>query len=488
MLRRTKIVATLGPATDAPQVLEQMLLAGVNVVRLNFSHGDAEEHQARARMVREISARHNLNVAILADLQGPKIRVRSFRDGKVTLQRGAPFALDATLDEFEGDIHQVGIDYPALPADCRPGDILLLDDGRIELRVDSITTHRIDTEVLVGGPLSNHKGINRQGGGLSAPALSDKDEADIVTAAAIGVDFVAVSFVRSAEDIDTARQLIREAGSQAAVVAKIERAEAVASDAALDRIITAADVIMVARGDLGVEVGDWELVGIQKQIIKRAWTLNRVVITATQMMESMIDNPVPTRAEVFDVANAVLDGTDAVMLSAETATGHHPVEAVRAMARTCIGAEKQPSARSSSYRVDSEFHRIDEAIAMASMYIANHLTGIKAVVCLTESGATPLWMSRISSAQPIYALSRHHSTLRRVALYRDVEGLLYDYTQVEPDEVNKGAIDLLEQQGAVQKGDLVIITEGDHRGKPGATNTLRILQVGTTFKGTYRPN
>lgn len=488
MLRRTKIVATLGPATDDPQVLERLLSAGVNMVRLNFSHGDTATQLERARNVCRLRDELGLNVAILVDLQGPKIRIARFRDGPITLIPGDSFVLDAALAPDAGDVHQVGIDYPGLPADCEPGDTLLLADGYIELRVTDVVDTRIETQVVIGGELGNNKGINRKGGGLAAPALTAKDREDMFSAAALGADYVAISFVRNARDMEEGRALLQSAGCNAGLVAKIERADAVADGQVLDEIIQAADAVMVARGDLGVEVGDWELVGLQKQIIRRAYTLNRVVITATQMMESMIENPVPTRAEVFDVANAVLDGTDAVMLSAESAVGRYPVEAVHAMARVCLGAEKYSSARSSTYRVDTEFGRVDEAIAMGTMYIANHLPGVRAVISLTESGSTPLWMSRIASVQPIYALSRHPETLRRVAVFRGVEGVHYDCTEVPEDAVNKEAVDLLERRGVVQPGDLVMVTEGDSRGFPGATNTLRILAVGQTFRGAYRPS
>lgn len=377
VMRRTKIVATLGPATDDPEILEQLILAGVNVVRLNFSHGQPEDHIRRSELVREFSQKHALYVAILGDLQGPKIRISRFKEDRITLAVGDSFVLDADLDRDAGDQQQVGIDYKALPQDIRPGDMLLLDDGRIVFQVERVEGNRIYCQVLVGGDLSNNKGINRQGGGLSAPALTEKDLGDIHLAAKIDVDYLAVSFPRSAEDMHQARELLIKSGGQAGLVAKIERAEAVADDETLEAIIEASDAVMVARGDLGVEIGDAELIGVQKDIIARARSLNRAVITATQMMETMIHSALPTRAEVFDVANAVLDGTDAVMLSGETAAGNYPVQTVEAMVRVIEGAEKHPQSHTSKHRLNESFIDIDESIAMAAMYTANHLGGGK---------------------------------------------------------------------------------------------------------------
>uniref|UniRef100_UPI0025CC7EEC pyruvate kinase n=1 Tax=Sulfurivirga sp. TaxID=2614236 RepID=UPI0025CC7EEC len=307
VLRRTKIVATLGPATDKPGELERLIRAGVDVVRINMSHGDAQDHIDRAARVREIAEQVDRQVGILVDLQGPKIRIARFKEGVIDLVEGAKFALDASWDPNEGDEHIVGLTYEELPNDVEPGDELLLDDGRVVLRVDSVEGTRVNTTVIVGGKLSNNKGINLRGGGLSASAITEKDKEDIKTAAKIGADYLALSFPRSAEDVEECRRLAQEAGLNAGIIAKIERAEAVADDYTLDSIILASDVVMIARGDLGVEIGDAQLPAIQKKIIKRARQLNRVSITATQMMESMIENPIPTRAEVFDVANAVMD-------------------------------------------------------------------------------------------------------------------------------------------------------------------------------------
>lgn len=482
MLRRTKIVATLGPASESPEILERLILAGVDVVRLNFSHGKAEEHCARAAKVREIAARHGRFVAILGDLQGPKIRIARFAEGKVILQKGQRFDLDAALDKEAGTAFEVGIDYEALVNDSQPGDVLLLDDGRVILEVDRIEGTRVHCVVQVGGPLSNNKGINRQGGGLSAAALTDKDRTDIQIAAKMQVDYLAVSFPRDAADMMQARQLLEEAGGRAGLVAKIERAEAVADDATLDAIIEASDGVMVARGDLGVEIGDAELVAVQKHIIDRARTLNRLVITATQMMESMITQSLPTRAEVFDVANAVLDGTDAVMCSAETAAGDYPVETVEAMVRVILGAEKHTQAMRSKHRMNEQFVRIDETIALSAMYAANHLQGVKAVICMTESGATPKLMSRIRSHLPIFAFARHPATQTRMALYRGVNTVPFDAETIPSDQVNHQAVAELLRLGVVNEGDHVLITKGDYINAQGGTNTLRIVRVGDVIQ------
>ncbi|AHF77008.1 Pyruvate kinase [Sodalis praecaptivus] len=474
--RRTKIVATLGPSTDRDNILEKMIMAGANVVRFNFSHGAADEHIARAQAVRAIAQRLGKSVAILGDLQGPKIRVSTFKEGKVALRKGETFILDALLDKGQGDNTRVGIDYKALPRDVAAGDILLLDDGRIRLGVSDIVGEKIVTRVIVGGILSNNKGVNKLGGGLSADALTEKDQADILLAAKMHVDYLAVSFPRTGDDLRRARRLAREAGCQAAIIAKVERAEAVATPENMDDMIRAADAIMVARGDLGVEIGDAALMGVQKRLIQRARQLNRVVITATQMMESMIASPMPTRAEVMDVANAVLDGTDAVMLSAETAAGNYPVEAVAAMANVCLGAESSPQVTPSKHRLDVEFTNIEEMAAMAAMYAANHLQGVKAVIAMTESGRTARMMSRISSRIPIYALSRHTATLNQAALYRGVTPLPFKGRAVGVGSA-QDAIALLKANGALAPGDSVILTQGDSIGKIGSTNTCRICLV-----------
>lgn len=476
MLRRTKIVATMGPATDDPKMLDKVIEAGVDVVRLNFSHGDAKEHTARAESIRNRARAHGRQVGVIVDLQGPKIRIERFKNGVVNLEEGADFTLDADLGENDGDEHQVGVAYKGLVNDVKRGDSLLLDDGRLVFWVNSVEGSKIKCRVTVGGEISDKKGINLQGGGLSAPSLTDKDKEDIKTAAALKADYIAVSFARGAQDMEEARQLLRDAGGHGGVIAKIERAEALDK---LEEIIEASDVVMIARGDLGVEIGDASLPPVQKHIIRLARSMNKVVITATQMMESMKENPIPTRAEVFDVANAVLDGTDAVMLSAETATGKYPDKAIEAMARVCRGAEKQRLVTKSDHRINTRFEDVDEAISMAAMYTANHL-GVKAIASLTETGSTPLWMSRISSGIPIYALTRHVDTRRKVTLYRGVYPISFDF-EVSTDnyiEVTQEAIDELKRRGAVRDGDLVIVTRGDLTGVEGGTNAMKILRVG----------
>lgn len=474
-LRRTKIVCTMGPATDRGNTLEKIIAAGANMVRMNFSHGIPEDHIERANKVREIASRLGRHVAILGDLQGPKIRVSTFKDGKIFLNIGDKFTLDADLPRGEGHQYAVGLDYKNLPNDVVPGDILLLDDGNVQLKVLEVEGMRVHTEVTVGGPLSNNKGINKLGGGLSAPALTEKDKEDIKLAAKIGVDYLAVSFPQSSADLEYARQLAKEAGLEAKIVAKVERAETVGTEEAMDDIILGADVVMVARGDLGVEIGDAALVGVQKRLIRRARKLNRVVITATQMMESMIKKPMPTRAEVMDVANAVLDGTDAVMLSGETANGDYPVETVRSMADVCLGAETMPSINISRHRMEGTFKTIEEAVAMSAMYTANHLEGVSAIVSLTQSGETAKLMSRISSGLPIYALSRNQKALNLCALYRGVTPVLYNEESRTMDGAKK-AISLLKEQGYLLTGELVLLTHGDEL-KAGGTNTCRILRV-----------
>ncbi len=470
--RDTKIVATLGPASSDDEVLERMILAGVDVVRLNFSHGKPEDHVARAQMVREVAARVGRPVGILADLQGPKIRVGKFADGKTRLENGARFILDAQCEL--GNAERVGLDYKALTRDVSAGSVLLLDDGRIVLDVKRVVGSEIFTVVRHGGELSDNKGINRQGGGLSAPALTAKDMEDIRTAASIEVDFLAVSFPKSAADMYMAKQLIHAAGGQAQTIAKIERVEAVA---ALEEIIAASDGIMVARGDLAVEVGDAAVPALQKRMIRLAREKNKLAITATQMMESMISSPAPTRAEVSDVANAVLDGTDAVMLSAETASGKYPVETVEAMARICLEAEKSAAVTLDHEFLNQVFTRIDQTISLAALWTAHHLK-VKAIAALTETGATALWMSRLNCGVPIYALTPQADAVTRMSLYRSVFPLFMKQRPATRDELLYDAEQLLMNEGIVENGDLIVLSAGDPMGTSGGTNTLKIVRVG----------
>lgn len=477
MLRRTKILATLGPATDTQESIKAVLKAGANVVRMNFSHGTADDHVKRAQKVRAAAAELVKYVAILGDLQGPKIRVAKFSEGAIQLAIGDHFILDSDMDAESGNQEAVGLDYKTLPQDVSPGDTLLLDDGRIQLQVSAVDGNKVHTKVTVGGKLSNNKGINRLGGGLSAEALTEKDKKDILTAAEIGVDYLAVSFPRCGEDLRYARRLAEEAGCYAKICSKVERAEAVATDEAIDDVIKASDAVMVARGDLGVEIGDAELVGVQKKLIARSRQLNKIVITATQMMESMITSPMPTRAEVMDVANAVLDGTDAVMLSAETAAGDFPVETVLAMARVCEGAETHPSVKISKHRMDESFSSISETTSLSAVYAANHLPSIKAIVALTESGNTARLMSRITTSLPIYAMSRHDASLNTMALFRGVKPIYFDSTKSEIGKLRIDVVNKLKEKGLVQAGDQLILTYGDNMETIGATNTCKIVTV-----------
>ena len=473
--RSTKIVATLGPASNTPQILEEMIRAGVNVVRLNFSHGTAQDHIDRAQMVREAAKRAGREVAIMADLQGPKIRVGKFEQGKVMLVSGQPFVLDASRTEM-GDIHGVGLDYKELPRDVVAGDVLLLNDGLIVLTVDKVVGEQVHTTVKMGGELSNNKGINKKGGGLTAPALTGKDMDDIKTAMSFQADYLAVSFPKNATDMEMARQLANVAAAQykhkPGLIAKIERAEAIPR---LEEILRASDGIMVARGDLAVEVGNATVPALQKRMIKMAREMDKVVITATQMMESMITNPVPTRAEVSDVANAVLDGTDAVMLSAETAAGKYPLETVIEMAQICLAAESAESVELDADFTGKTFDRIDQTIALGALFTAHHL-GAKAIVALTESGSTLLWMSRHRIHIPIYALTTQQSTHRKMALYRNVRPLLMD-TSADRDTALAQAEAHLKSRGIMQTGDVYAITCGEPMGSPGGTNMLKICKV-----------
>ena len=473
--RATKIVATLGPASSDPVLLEKMILAGVNVVRLNFSHGRAEDHIKLAALVREVSQRAGHEVAIMADLQGPKIRVGKFAEGKVHLLAGEKFVLDASRSE-PGDIKGVGLDYKELPRDVKAGDVLLLNDGLIVLIVETVLGEQVHTRVKLGGDLSNNKGINKQGGGLTAPALTAKDMDDIKTAMSFQADYVAVSFPKNATDMEMARQLCNVAAAQyrhrPGLIAKIERAEAIPN---LEEILRVSDAIMVARGDLAIEVGNAAVPALQKRMIKMARACDKLVITATQMMESMIVNPVPTRAEVSDVANAVLDGTDAVMLSAETAAGKYPLETIEEMAKICQEAEKAEYKELEADFTGKTFTRIDQSIAMGTLFTAHHL-GAKAIVALTDSGSTPLWMSRHDIRVPIYALTPRLDTQRKMALYRNVRPLLMD-TSIDRDTALEQAEGHLLRRNIVQSGDVYVITCGEPMGAPGGTNMLKICRV-----------
>ncbi|TNC97551.1 MAG: pyruvate kinase [Gallionellaceae bacterium] len=474
MLRRTKIVATLGPASSDQKVLEAMIRAGVDLVRMNFSHGSAQDHMKRADTVRAAAAAVGRTVGILADLQGPKIRVRKFVNDKIVLNKGDAFILDAALDGL-GNQERVGLDYKELPNDVEKGTVLLLNDGLLEFHVTSVKGTEVHCVVVRGGVLSNNKGINRKGGGLTAPALTDKDKEDIKTAALIKADYLAVSFPRCADDMKLARTLMHAAGGKALLLAKIERAEAIP---VLAEIIDASDAIMVARGDLSVEVGDAAVPGLQKKMIKMARERNKLAITATQMMESMITAPIPTRAEVSDVANAVLDGSDAVMLSAETAVGDYPVETIEAMARICLSAEREDEHHAVDRRtITQKFTRIDQSIAMSALYAASHFK-VKAIVALTQSGSTPLWMSRMSAGVPIFALTPVQETLTKVTLFSGVHPVVFHSAAKDQSQEMLNAEQTLVDKGWVQDGDMIVITVGEAVGKAGHTNTMKIVRVG----------
>lgn len=475
MLRRTKIVATLGPASSDQKVLENMIRAGVDLVRMNFSHGSAADHVKRAEVVRAAATAVGRTVGILADLQGPKIRVGKFENDKIILHKDDIFVLDAELEGL-GNQQRVGLDYKELPNDVTTGSVLLLNDGMLEFDVVEVQGSRVICKVVRGGVLSNNKGINRKGGGLTAPALTEKDMEDIKTAALIKADYLAISFPRSGDDMRFARKLMHEAGGQSLLMAKIERAEAIP---ALADIIDASDAIMVARGDLSVEVGDAAVPGLQKRMIKMARAKNRLVITATQMMESMITSPIPTRAEVSDVANAVLDGTDAVMLSAETAVGDYPVETIEAMARICLNAEQQVDDHAVDQRaVLHKFSRIDQSIAMSALYAASHFK-VKAIVALTQSGSTALWMSRVNASVPIFALTPVQSTLTKVTLFSGVHPVLFPSRNTKnPAQELIDAEQKLLEMGCVEDGDLIVVTVGEAVGQSGHTNTMKIVRIG----------
>ena len=481
MPRRTKIVATLGPNSSDEQSIRALIEAGVNVFRLNFSHGTADDHRQRAVSIRKLGRVLKMPVGILCDMQGPKIRIGRFaQDRQFNLENGSTFCLDSQMPVDAGNGDGVYI-AQALLEDIEQGSVLLLDDGRLTLQVRVKTAYSAVCTVVQGGILSSNKGVNKFGGGLSANALTEKDKADIKTAATLNTDYLAISFVQSKQDIEETRELLKQAGSKAHIIAKIERAEAI-TDALLPGIIASADGVMVARGDLGVEIGDANLVAVQKQLIEAASAANKVVITATQMMESMISAPIPTRAEVFDVANAVLDGTDAVMLSAETAVGQYPIETVKAMARVIEGAEKHPLAQRSKHRINETFERIDESLALSAMYVANHLKGVKAIICMTETGFTPLLMSRITSSLPIYAMAEKAGTCEITALYKGVIPVPFDTSNLDPSTINHCAVEKLREHAEVVDGDLVLITKGDFVNVHGGTNTLKIVRVGDVIR------
>ena len=459
----TKIVATLGPGSNDVALLRDMITIGaLNVVRFNFSHGTPEFHENNAKIVREAARQAGREVAIMADLQGPKIRVSKLAGGSIQIHAGEALLFDAAL-EGEGTRERVGLDYRELPNDVRAGDVLLLDDGLLTVTVQKVEGSEIHTVANNSHVLKSHKGINQQGGGLSAGAFTD---------------YLAVSFVKNAEDMKIARDAVAAECDKICqkirpgLVAKIERIEAIEN---LDDIIEASDGIMVARGDLAVEVGNAAVPALQKRMIRRAREMRRFSITATQMMESMIENPVPTRAEVSDVANEVLDGTDAVMCSAETAVGKYPFETVRQMALICAAAEKEQDLLVGVSDTMEETRRIDHAIASAAVHIARH-TNAKAIVALTESGTTAFQVSRYGIQIPIYALTPSQQAQRRMAMYRGVRPLKLA-TSVEHDKAFDEVEALLLEREVLKAGDQYIITSGTHMRESGGTNSLQVMTV-----------
>jgi len=473
---RTKIIATIGPASSSVEVLESLIANGCSVFRINFSHGSHESHAESIAAVRQAAKNLDQSVAILGDLQGPKIRIGAIVGEKFDLEVGQELLLDSDIDDEMGSPDGVSYRCATLAQSCGPGRILMLDDGRVQLEVLAVSGNAISTKVIAGTKLSSRKGLNLKGGGLAEDALTEKDKTDIKFASEQDLDYLCVSFPESAQDMLDARILLDEAGCHAKLISKIERAEVVETEELIDQMINASDGVMVARGDLAVEVGFESVTSIQKQIVKRSRVLNKPVIVATQMMESMIDSPVPTRAEVSDVANAVFDYADAVMLSAETAVGDYPLEVIKTVYDVIIATEKNELTQISKHRVECDFEYVDESIAMASMYLANHFKSIKAIICLTESGSTALWMSRIKTHLPMVAMSVKESTLNRVALYK---GVLSVHLPHE-DERNSLLADAIQRVSKVvdlQSGDYVAITYGDVVGVDGHTNTLKIMQV-----------
>lgn len=475
-LNRTKIIATVGPASGSIEVLEEMIANGCSVFRINFSHGSHESHGDSVANIRQAAENLGQNVAILGDLQGPKIRIGDFVDDKISLEVGQELLLDSDIADEDGSADGVSYLCATLAASCGPGRILMLDDGRVQLEVVSVSGNAIKTKVIAGTKLSSRKGLNLKGGGLAEDALTPKDMRDMAFAATQNLDYMCVSFPSKAQDMVDARAKLDEIGCSTKLIAKLERAEVVASEAIIDEMINSCDGVMVARGDLAVEVGFEAVTSFQKQIVARSRTLNKPVIVATQMMESMIDSPVPTRAEVSDVANAVFDYADAVMLSAETAVGDYPVDVIKIMYDVIIATEKHTLTQVSKHRVENNFEYVDESIAMASMYLANHFKSVKAIVCLTESGSTALWMSRIKTHLPLVAMSPKAATLNGVALYKGVRPAHLPH-KIERNSQLEDVIQYVRNAVKLDAGDYVAITYGDVVGVDGHTNTLKLLQV-----------
>jgi pyruvate kinase len=471
-MRRTKIVATVGPASRERKVLESLCQAGVDVVRLNFSHGEHHEHFAVMQAVREISVHLGRPIALLQDLSGPKIRTGRLKDGKpVELKTGARVTI--TTDEtIEGTAQLISTTYDPLPKDVSPGDRILLDDGNLELRVIRASLHEVECEVVHGGWLKPNKGMNLPGVKLSTPALTEKDRRDLAFGVQSGVDYVALSFVRQAADVEECRALIRSLGGRCPVIAKIEKREAVND---LTSILGVTDGVMVARGDLGVELPTEEVPTLQKRIIAMANGAGKVVITATQMLESMVENPRPTRAEATDVANAILDGTDGCMLSAETASGQYPVEAVATMARIALYTEEHYGAfRPPASVTMGGTSMVARSLARVASTVAEEL-GCKLIVAFTESGTTAHLLSTYRPRAPIAAVTYNPDTYRRLALWWGVVPVKSEFAETTDDMIVKGEL-LLKGQGLIAKGDTILMLAGQSH-TAGATNMLRVHTI-----------
>ena len=477
-MRRAKIVCTLGPATSSPRRIRELVYAGMDVARLNMSHGSHADHAEAYRLVREASDASGHGVGIFADLQGPKIRLETFAEGPVTLRRGQEWTI--TTRDVPGDAQICGTTYKGLPGDVKTGDPLLIDDGKVRLRVTSVGETDVVTEVLVGGRVSDHKGINLPGVAVSVPALSDKDEEDLRFALGLSVDFIALSFVRDAADAEDVRRIMDEVGVRVPVIAKIEKPQAVDN---LDEIIAAFDGFMVARGDLGVECPLEDVPFLQKRIVEKARLNAKPVIVATQMLESMITSPAPTRAEASDVANAVLDGADAVMLSGETSVGEYPVHTVETMARIITATEQHALSEDSRTIAEIEWdpHTKGGVIAKAAAEVAERV-GAKYVVAFTQSGDSAKRMSRLRGPIPVLAFTPVAQVRSQLAMSWGVETFLTAAVE-HTDEMVRQVDEQLLQIGRVREGELVVIIAGAPPGIPGSTNALRIHRMGDAIKG-----
>ena len=473
-MRRAKIVCTLGPATSSPRRIRELVYAGMDVARLNMSHGSHEDHAEAYRLVREASDASGHGVGIFADLQGPKIRLETFADGPVVLRRGQEWTI--TTRDVPGDDKVCGTTYSGLPGDVKPGDPLLIDDGKVRLRVRSVDDTDVVTEVLVGGKVSDHKGINLPGVAVSVPALSDKDEADLRFALGLSVDFIALSFVRDAKDVLDVRRVMDEVRVHVPVIPKIEKPQAIDN---LDEIVSAFDGFMVARGDLGVECPLEDVPFLQKRIIEKARLNAKPVIVATQMLESMITSPAPTRAEASDVANAVLDGADAVMLSGETSVGDYPVHTVETMARI-IGATEAHALEDVSgagvTEIDWDPHTRGGVIAKAAAEVAERV-GAKYLVAFTTSGDSAKRMSRLRAPIPILAFTPIAQVRSQLALTWGVE-TFKTHPVEHTDEMVRQVDEQLLEIGRVREGEFVVLIAGSPPGIPGSTNALRIHRIG----------